>query len=200
MHGKAPQKAPINRRKPSSRALANKAKVLKAIFRNATDHGLDQLSIGQVAKRAGLTTGAIYGRFEDRDELAVELWQSVVKEPFRARLERSVEYISNKQRGGDPQISVSSNRAELQTLLTSDFESPNEIAKLGAEFLVVARRDLAIGEVVVPEVAQWLSLCLHLSALHCVRLPSNRTRIGLQSPRVCAWHVPMQLRLRARKI
>lgn len=157
MHGKAPQKALINRRKPSSRALANKAKVLKAIFRNATDHGLDQLSIGQVAKRAGLTTGAIYGRFEDRDELAVELWQSVVKEPFRARLERSVEYISNKQRGGDPQLSVSSNRAELQTLLTSDFESPNEIAKLGAEFLVVARRDLAIGEVVVPEVTKWFA-------------------------------------------
>jgi AcrR family transcriptional regulator len=147
----------IARRAPSTRAQANKAKMLKAIFRNAADHGLDQLSIGQVAKRAGLTTGAIYGRYEDRDELAIELWQSVVREPFRARLERSVEYISSKQRGDNPKVSVSSQPAELQALLTSDFESPDEIAKLGAEFLVVARRDIAIGEVVVPEVAQWFA-------------------------------------------
>jgi AcrR family transcriptional regulator len=145
------------RRAPSSRALANKAKMLRAISRIATDHGLDQLSIGQVAKRAGLTTGAIYGRYEDRDELAIELWQSVVKEPFRARLERSVELIFSKRRGDNPNISVSSKPAEFQALITSDFESPDEIAKLGAEFLVVARRDLAIGEVVVPEVAQWFA-------------------------------------------
>mgnify|MGYP003344435392 CR=1 FL=1 len=147
----------IARRAPSTRAQTNRAKVIKAISRNAIDHGLDQLSIGQVAKRAGLTTGAIYGRFEDRDELAVELWQSVVKEPFRARLERSVEFMFDKQRHNSTQNSVQSNPGELQALLTTEYESPDEIAKLGAEFLVVARRDLAVGEVVIPEVEKWFT-------------------------------------------
>ncbi|MFM7951395.1 MAG: hypothetical protein ACKO93_07745, partial [Acidimicrobiaceae bacterium] len=103
------------------------------------DQGLDELSIGEVARLSGLTTGAIYGRYEDADEMAIELWQSVIRQPFKARLQRSVEFIVAGQHN-----LPSANRSKIVAkgaleTVTKDFESPDEIAKLGAEFLVISR-------------------------------------------------------------
>jgi AcrR family transcriptional regulator len=152
-----PQTPAIARRAQSSKAQANTAKVLKGILRNATDKGIDELSISAVAKLSGLTTGAIYGRFEDHDEMAIELWQSVVKHPFKARLQRDVEYLNPRQNDAQSRDNSDVSKAEQIAIITKDFESPDEIAKLGAEFLVVARRNLAIGEVVIPEVTSWFA-------------------------------------------
>ena len=92
-----PSPSVIPRRASSARARANTTKVLRAIFRNAVDQGLDELSIGEVARLSGLTTGAIYGRYEDSYEMAIELWQSVIRQPFKARLQRSVEFMFANQ-------------------------------------------------------------------------------------------------------
>ncbi|MFM7651233.1 MAG: TetR family transcriptional regulator [Acidimicrobiaceae bacterium] len=121
------------------------------------DQGLDELSIGEVARLSGLTTGAIYGRYEDADEMAIELWQSVIRQPFKARLQRSVEFIV-----AGPHNLPSANRSKIVAegaleTITKDFESPDEIAKLGAEFLVISRRNQTVGEVVIPEVTNWFS-------------------------------------------
>jgi len=142
-----PQTPAIARRAQSAKTRANTAKVLRTILRNAVDNGLDELSIGQVAKLSGLTTGAIYGRFEDPDEMAIELWQSVVKEPFKARLNRNVDYIYTPNSAG---LSI-----DEEATFKADFETPDELSKLGVEFLIVAKRNSAIGEVVIPEVSQW---------------------------------------------
>ncbi len=144
-----PQTPAIARRAQSTGARANTAKVLKAILRNAVDNGLDELSIGQVAKLSGLTTGAIYGRFEDRDEMAIELWQSVVKEPFKARLNRNVDYIYSQN--------SSLLGIDDEATFKADFETPDDLSKLGVEFLVVAKRNSAFGEVVIPEVSRWFN-------------------------------------------
>lgn len=151
-----PKTPVMARRAPSAKSQANTAKILKAILRNAVDKGLDELSINDVAKLSGLTTGAIYGRFEDRDEMAIELWQSVVKHPFRARLQRNVEFFYAR-RNAPSDRDLEPPNLEQSALIGKDFEEPDEIAKLGAEFLVVARRNLAIGEVVIPEVTSWFS-------------------------------------------
>lgn len=152
-----PKTPAIARRAQSSKAQANTSKVLKGILRNASDKGLDELSISAVAKLSGLTTGAIYGRFEDQNEMAVELWQSVVKQPFKARLMRDVKYLNARPHGTLAHEKSDSSMGEQIALITRDFESPDEIAKLGAEFLVVARRNLTIGEVVTPEVTSWFA-------------------------------------------
>jgi AcrR family transcriptional regulator len=152
-----PKTPAIARRAQSSKAQANTSKVLKGILRNASDKGLDELSISAVAKLSGLTTGAIYGRFEDQNEMAIELWQSVVKQPFKARLMRAVKYLNARQHGTLAHKKSDSSMAEQIALITRDFESPDEIAKLGAEFLVVARRNLTISEVVTAEVTSWFS-------------------------------------------
>ena len=148
-------KPTIARRAPSQRTNANTVRVLKAIMRNASELGIDELSATRVAKLSGLTTGAIYGRFEDHDEMAVELWQSVIRQPFRARLQRSVEYLYDRHPGSDKK-SKSFSSEQIATI-AKDFETPDEVAKVGAEFLVVARRNLAVGEVVLPEVTGWFN-------------------------------------------
>ena len=157
MSATKPQTSAIARRAQSAKAQANTTKVLRAIMRNAIDRGLDELSISQVAKLSGLTTGAIYGRFEDHDEMAIELWQSVVKLPFKARLQRDVEYLNSRQQDAQSREKSDLPEAEQIELVKRDLESPDEIAKLGAEFLVVARRNLTIGEVVTPEVTGWFA-------------------------------------------
>ena len=148
-------KPTISRRAPSQRTNANTVRVLKAIMRNASELGIDELSATRVAKLSGLTTGAIYGRFEDHDEMAVELWQSVIRQPFRARLQRSVEYLYDRHPGSDRK-SKSFSSEQIATI-AKDFETPDEMAKVGAEFLVIARRNLAVGEVVLPEVTGWFN-------------------------------------------
>ena len=157
MPKKMPQTPAIARRAQSAKAQANTAKVLKGILRNAADKGIDELSVSAVAKLSGLTTGAIYGRFEEHDEMAIELWQSVVKHPFKARLQRNVEYLNPRQNDAESTDKSDLSKDEQIGMITRDFESPDEIAKLGAEFLVVARRNLTIGEVVTPEVTSWFA-------------------------------------------
>ena len=142
-----PTNPPIARRAKSSRSLANSAKVLNAVRKNATKVGLDELSAGSVAKLCGLSTGSIYSRFEDTDEMAIALWEQVVRQPFKQRLQRGVDYIfpPNSARLG----------IDEESTFKADFETPDELSKLGVEFLVVAKRNSAIGEVVIPEVSQW---------------------------------------------
>ena len=147
----------IPRRASSARARANTTKVLRAIFRNAVDQGLDELSIGEVARLSGLTTGAIYGRYEDSDEMAIELWQSIIKRPFKERLQRSVEFMLTKQHNSQPAKKPKISAESVLETITKDFESPDDIAKLGAEFLVISRRNQTVGEVVIPEVTNWFS-------------------------------------------
>jgi len=141
-----PPNPPIARRAKSARSLANSAKVLDAVRKNATKVGLDELSAGSVAKLCGLSTGSIYSRFEDADEMAIALWEQVVKQPFKQRLQRGVDYIY------DARLSI-----EGEATIKADFENPDELSKLGVEFLVVAKRNNSIGEVVIPEVSAWFN-------------------------------------------
>ena len=140
---------PIARRARSARSLANSAKVLNAVRKNAIKVGLDEISVGSVAKLCGLSTGSIYSRFEDTDEMAIALWEQVVRQPFKQRLQRGVDYIYTPNSAG---LSI-----DEEATIKADFENPDELSKLGVEFLVVAKRNNAIGEVVIPEVSKWLN-------------------------------------------
>ncbi|MCX6531571.1 MAG: TetR/AcrR family transcriptional regulator [Actinobacteria bacterium] len=144
-----PPNPPVARRAKSARSLANSVKVLDAVRKNATKVGLDELSAGSVAKLCGLSTGSIYSRFEDADEMAIALWEQVIKQPFKQRLQRGVDYI----------YTPNSSRLVIDEEATfkADFETPDELSKLGVEFLVVAKRNNAIGEVVIPEVSAWFN-------------------------------------------
>lgn len=137
-------RSPIARRASPQRAISNSALILKAIEHEATEVGLDQISVRAVAKRAGLTSGAIYARYENVNEMIVALWIEHVSSQFESTLRRSIRAIVNRDAPAFDQ--------EVTDLL----QSPTSIMKLGAEFLVVAQRNDAVGEVVIPEVSRWL--------------------------------------------
>jgi AcrR family transcriptional regulator len=69
---------PRNQRARSSRALANDEAIREAGVAEVLRVGVDHVSLRDVGHRAGLTHGATYARYEDVDELLVDLWNSVL--------------------------------------------------------------------------------------------------------------------------
>jgi AcrR family transcriptional regulator len=67
---------PANQRKRSERAIANDAAIRDAAIAAIVRSGVDGLSLREVGKSAGLTHGAAYARYEDVNELLVDLWHS----------------------------------------------------------------------------------------------------------------------------
>lgn len=65
-----------NSRKRSHRAVANDTAIRDAAVNEILRVGIDRMSLRDVAKRAGLTHGATYARYEDVNELLIDLWQS----------------------------------------------------------------------------------------------------------------------------
>lgn len=78
---------PRSQRTRSARALANDAAIREAAIAEVLAVGVDHLSLRDVGRRAGLTHGATYARYEDVDELLVDLWMAVLCERVRALFE-----------------------------------------------------------------------------------------------------------------
>src|SRR5215469_14874857 len=65
---------PSSRRKPKGdKRQRTRAKLLEAARQLVREKGYDNTTLEAVAKRAGMTTGAIYGNFKNREELFVAL-------------------------------------------------------------------------------------------------------------------------------
>ncbi|TRZ74351.1 MAG: TetR/AcrR family transcriptional regulator [Actinobacteria bacterium] len=135
---------PVARRAPAKRTTANTAAILKALTQEATAVGLDGIAASSIARRAGLTTGAIYSRFENNDEMLIALWEVNIRERFSQHIAETIEYIIGQDEGG------------ISPELISRIERPPAVLGLGAEFLVVAQRNEVVGEVVVPQFSKWL--------------------------------------------
>src|ERR1019366_7616816 len=69
---------PRSQRARSSRAIANDEAIRDAGVAEVLRVGVDHVSLRDVGHRAGLTHGATYARYEDVDELLVDLWNSVL--------------------------------------------------------------------------------------------------------------------------
>ena len=139
------QQQPVVRRAASQRSTRNAAAVLKAITQECIANGLDGIVASSVAKRAGLTTGAVYSRFENSDEMLIALWENVVAPVFKAYVVDTITAIN------------SATSITEKTEIVSQLEKPSRVVSLGAEFLVVAQRNEVVGEVVIPQISTWLS-------------------------------------------
>jgi AcrR family transcriptional regulator len=69
---------PKVQRARSARALANDLAIREAAIQSILKSGVDHLSLRDVGQQAGLTHGATYARYEDVDELLVDLWNSTL--------------------------------------------------------------------------------------------------------------------------
>ena len=131
------------RRERTDAQKRNAEKLLDAMVADCATHGLDDMRSSRVAATAKLTTGALYSRYENNDEMLVAMWMERVREPFLAHVANTVQFV----RGTLPRDHA----------VRFDIEKPSELIKLGAEFAVVATRNDTVGEVVIPDLVATMS-------------------------------------------
>lgn len=107
--------------------------------------GVDRLGMSAVARRAGLTTGALYSRYENVAELAAAVWTWRVRDRHRALLDIAVKGL------------VDNDRSVALPLLLEELGSPSRNTLLALEFLAAARRIDELEEVVLLDVRDWLT-------------------------------------------
>jgi AcrR family transcriptional regulator len=78
------------------RVEQNDQRILDAALAILAESGPDALTIRQVAARAGLTTGAIYGRYENTDELLIGLWERRIRDVIRDGAFRAVRLAQSR--------------------------------------------------------------------------------------------------------
>ena len=119
----------------------NDERILDAAVVVLDRFGIDGLSARRVAEQAGLSTGAIYGRFENTDELLVEVWNRRLRSVVLGGLERSI-------RMSDPAV------GDPDPVVPESFDPVAE--RIGAFVIALAPRSDVLSEVVVPDVDAWL--------------------------------------------
>jgi AcrR family transcriptional regulator len=133
----------VNRRR-SAASIETDERLLEAALDELAAVGIDRLGMIGVARRAQLTTGALYGRYESAHELAADLWQSRVRVPMFTFLDDAVAALVD---GGDPK--------SLAKVLEVLREPPREITA-GLELMVCARRIDELEELIAPQTEAWL--------------------------------------------
>jgi AcrR family transcriptional regulator len=133
----------VNRRRSLS-SQENDERLLEAALDEIVAVGVDGLGMSGVARRAGLTTGALYGRYENVNELAAAVWTARVRDAHFAFLDAAVRALVDR----DGSIAV----AEFVGELTCP--SRSTIAAL--DLLATAHRIDELDEVVTPDVDAWL--------------------------------------------
>jgi len=71
---------PRSQRARSARAITNDKAILASAVSEVLRVGVDHVSLRDVGHQAGLTHGATYARYEDVDELLVDLWNSLLSQ------------------------------------------------------------------------------------------------------------------------
>jgi AcrR family transcriptional regulator len=115
---------------------STRERILAAAAEVFAERGYEGAAVSDIARRAGFTTGAIYGRFRDKAELLLE----VVRGVLESQQEAAVMAAS----AGEGDEGVPARFAEL----VAEFVDPGRASSraLVLEAHVAARRDKAVGE------------------------------------------------------
>jgi AcrR family transcriptional regulator len=139
----APER-PTARRARSRRARNNDLRIDQAALTALVNDGADGFQMGAIAREAGLSSGAVYGRFENSTELAIHLWQEILWPHLLELLDKFVQFI-----GEDP-------AQPIPEFLLQECTEPSPEIRGALEILLVARRVEEIAEVVGPDLDQWV--------------------------------------------
>jgi AcrR family transcriptional regulator len=136
---------PAQPRRRSESSQQNDELILDAALLEIAAVGVDRLGMSGVARRAGLTTGALYGRYESGGELAAAVWT------YRAR-DRHFELL-------DRAISMLVDRTIPLALdeLLAELAAPSTETVVALALLGTARRVDELDEVVCSDVNDWLA-------------------------------------------
>ncbi len=131
-------------RRRSAASQENDERVLGAALEEIVNVGVDGLGMSGVARRAGLTTGALYSRYESVHELASAVWTARVRDEHFQFLDLAVRALVD----GDQSVPLVD--------ITRELSSPESTTIAALELLATARRIDELEEVVTPDVDGWL--------------------------------------------
>ncbi len=124
------------------RRAGNDERIRDAALAEALALGPDRLGPTAVARRAGLSTGAVYARYEDHAELLVDLWVNRCRVEVGDLVELGLDYLLG---GGDDE-----DRDELLHRLAN----PSAGCRVGLDLLTLTHREDALAEVVGVDTAR----------------------------------------------
>lgn len=131
-------------RTPRRRADAarNDELLLQAGLELLREKGPDRLAALDVARRAGLTTGALYARYENNEEILVGLWQKSLREPLRTYFSDTVRMSTGDGSTDDP--------------IRHSLTDPSSPLLAAISLLIATPRITELTEVVIPDVQSML--------------------------------------------
>jgi len=115
--------------------------VLDAAVAVVGEYGADDVNLSAVARTAGLTTGAVYSRYENRQEILVDVWQKRASDAIREVIDLGIRITQ-----GDS--AAASLAAEL-------LQRRDRRAFAGLALLIAAPRVDELQESLLPEVRSW---------------------------------------------
>jgi AcrR family transcriptional regulator len=124
--------------------VENDARILSAALATIDHVGVDRLTTVGVAKAAGLTTGAMYARYEHQNELLVDVWQQRSQSEVRELVCAAVEVRRSR---GD---------AAALDRLVGLMREPSAALRVGTQLMVVTRRIDELADVVPADVRSML--------------------------------------------
>jgi len=126
-------------------AARNDEILLDAGLELMREKGPDRLSALDLARRAGLTTGAVYARYENNEEILVGLWQHRVLDSLRQFFIDSVEVLT-----------ASESESETDPVLSALLK-PSPPLLAAVSLLIAAPRITELSEVIGPDVREILN-------------------------------------------
>src|SRR5579863_2965575 len=130
----------------SERARINDAAIRNAAIELILTTGLDAISFRDVGKAAGLSHGALYARFEDVEELLVDLWNEVLVRRVISLFEAA---LSAATHPSDESVAAALQRVR-------DAENADVAA---VQVLLLSRRFLILREEIDPFIHDYLETC-----------------------------------------
>jgi AcrR family transcriptional regulator len=134
------------------RALATRAKLLDAAFREIARHGYEGATVDSIAERAGVSKGAFYGHFPSKDAA----FEDVVREQCEARRRQLREACEAELDQGRSAMAVGFAAGFATALEDPDWP------KFFLEHARFAERDAGAAAVHAAEYAAWADLIAEL--------------------------------------
>ena len=126
-------------------AARNDDLLLDAALELLREKGPDRITALDLARLAKLTTGAVYARYENNEEILVGLWQHRISGPMRAFFEASL-----------PALTPGLHRADAQAIMAKAISNPHGPLRPGVSLLIASARIPELHEIIVPEIQGWL--------------------------------------------
>lgn len=120
---------------------ATRQRLLDCAVAEIVESGPDRIGFTAIAKRADMSTGALYARYENGDELVIDIWHERALPALCVLADNIVEAC------------VGQERKEARRRLISTMNSRDPESMAAVLILVAARRNEVLHEVVAPSVS-----------------------------------------------